>query len=88
MGPINREQVQDWLDRVHAGGLRLKSATETVASLKDSRRLNPRAIGTTDIEPVLASGLRTLESCLGDPRPLHGAADRTSHRGQARRPVR
>ena len=64
MGPINREQVQDWLDRVHAGGLRLKSATETVASLKDSRRLNPRALGTTDIEPVLASGLRTLESCL------------------------
>ena len=64
MGPINREQVQDWLDRVHAGGLRLKSATEAVASLKDSRRFNPRALGTTDIEPVLASGLRTLESCL------------------------
>ena len=63
-GPINREQVQDWLDRVHAGTLRLKSAADTVASLKDSRRLNPRAIGTTDIEPVLASGLRTLESCL------------------------
>jgi hypothetical protein len=61
--PINRDQVQDWLDRVHASGLRLKSATETVASLKDSRRLNARAIGTTDIEPVLASGLRTLESC-------------------------
>jgi hypothetical protein len=63
-GPINREQVQDWLDRVHAGTLRLKSATDTVASLKDSRRLNPRAIATTDIEPVLASGLSTLESCL------------------------
>ena len=83
-GPINREQVQDWLDRVQAGDLRLTSATKTVASLKDSRRLNPRAIGTTDIEPVLASGLRTLESCLlVDPRPLHGAARRTSHRGQA-----
>jgi hypothetical protein len=39
-------------------------AIETVASLKDSRRLNPRALGTTDIEPVLASGLRTLEGCL------------------------
>jgi hypothetical protein len=63
-GPINREQVQDWLDRVHAGTLRLKSATDTVASLKDSRRFNPRAIGTTDIEPVLAGGLRTLESCI------------------------
>jgi hypothetical protein len=62
-GPINRVQVQDWLDRVHAGGLRLTSAIKTVATLKDSRRLNPRALGTTDIEPVLASGLRTLEGC-------------------------
>jgi hypothetical protein len=69
-GPINREQVQDWLDRVHAGTLRLKSATDTVTTLKDSRRLNPRAIGTTDIEPVLASGLRTLESCLLSMRAL------------------
>jgi len=64
MGPINREQVQDWLDRVHASNRRLTLAIETVASLKDGRRLNPRALGTTDIEPVLASGLRTLEGCL------------------------
>jgi hypothetical protein len=64
MGPINGEQVQDWLDRVHASNRRLTLAIETVASLKDSRRLNPRALGTTDIEPVLASGLRTLEGCL------------------------
>jgi hypothetical protein len=63
-GPINGEQVQDWLDRVHASNRRLTLAIETVASLKDSRRLNPRALGTTDIEPVLASGLRTLEGCL------------------------
>jgi hypothetical protein len=62
-GPIGREQVQDWLDRVRAAARRLSSATQTVASLKDSRRFNPRAIGTTDIEPVLASGLHTLESC-------------------------
>jgi hypothetical protein len=64
IGPINREQVQDWLDRVHASNRRLTLAIETVASLKDSRRFNPRALGTTDIEPVLASGLRTLEGCL------------------------
>ena len=63
-GPIRREQVQDWLDLVRAGARRLASATETVASLKDSRRFNPRALATTDIEPVLASGLNTLESCL------------------------
>jgi hypothetical protein len=61
-GPIGREQVQDWLDRVRAAVRRLTSASETVASLKDSRRFNPRALATTDIEPVLASGLSTLES--------------------------
>jgi hypothetical protein len=63
-GPINRDQVRDWLDRVGASNRRLTMAIETVASLRDSRRLNPRALGTTDIEPVLASGLRTLEGCL------------------------
>jgi hypothetical protein len=62
-GPITGEQVRDWLDRVRAGARRLESATKTVASLKDSRRFNPRALATTDIEPVLASGLQTLESC-------------------------
>jgi hypothetical protein len=62
-GPINREQVQDWLERVRAGARRLATANDTVASLKDSRRFNPRAIATADIEPVLASGLQTLESC-------------------------
>jgi hypothetical protein len=35
-----------------------------VASLKDSRWFNPRAIGTVDVEPVMSSGLATLESCL------------------------
>jgi hypothetical protein len=62
-GPIRGEQVQGWLDLVRAGARRLQSATEIVASLKDSRRFNPRALATTDIEPVLASGLVTLESC-------------------------
>jgi uncharacterized membrane protein YccC len=27
-GPINREQVQDWLDRVHAGNMLLTSASK------------------------------------------------------------
>ena len=63
-GPIRREQVQNWLDRVRAGAGRLTSATKTVSSLKDSRRFNPRALGTVDVEPVLSSGLQTLESCL------------------------
>jgi hypothetical protein len=63
-GPIRREQVQNWLDRVRAGARRLTSATKTVSALKDSRRFNPRALGTVDIEPVLSTGLQTMESCL------------------------
>lgn len=63
-GPITRVQVEEWLDTVRTVGRRVAEATEAVAALKDSRRLNPRALGTTDIEPVLASGLRTLEECL------------------------
>jgi hypothetical protein len=63
-GPIRREQVQSWLDRVRAGARRQTYATKTVSSLKDSRRFNPRALGTVDIEPVLSTGLQTMESCL------------------------
>jgi hypothetical protein len=63
-GPITREQVQDWLDRVRGSARRVTSATKTVSSLKDSRRFNTRALGTVDIEPVLSTGLQTLESCL------------------------
>ena len=43
-GPIRREQVQDWLNLVRASARRLTSASETVSSLKDSRRFNPRAL--------------------------------------------
>ncbi len=63
-GPLNREQVESWLDQVRAAGRRVADASESIASLKDSRRLNPRALGTTDVEPVLATGLVTLEHCL------------------------
>ena len=38
--------------------------TETLTWLKDSRRFNTRALGTIDVEPILSSGLDTLEHCL------------------------
>jgi uncharacterized membrane protein YccC len=63
-GPVDRDQVEEWLDRVRAASRRVSQATETVAHLKDSRRLNPRALGTADVAPVLASGLDNLEHCL------------------------
>ncbi|GAA4346467.1 aromatic acid exporter family protein [Angustibacter luteus] len=63
-GPVQRRQVEEWIDRARAASRQVASATETIAWLKDSRRFNTRALGTVDVEPVLASGLDTLEQCL------------------------
>jgi hypothetical protein len=63
-GPVHREQVESWLDQVRAANRRVADATEVVALLRDSRRLNPRALGTVDVAPVLGTGLDTLETCL------------------------
>ena len=69
-GPITRAQVDSWLDRVRSATREVATARETVALLQDSRRFNPRALGTMDVEPVLATGLDTLEHCLLDIRSL------------------
>jgi hypothetical protein len=69
-GPVTRADVDAWLDRIRAATARVAIATESTTSLKDSRRFNPRALGTMDVEPVLATGLDTLEHCLLDVRSL------------------
>ena len=63
-GPVRREQVESWLDRVRSATRRVAIASDTISSLRDSRRFNPRALGTIDVAPVLASGLDNLEHCL------------------------
>ena len=63
-GPVTREQVGEWIDRVRSANREVARATETIGHLKDSRRFNPRALGTVDVEPVLASALDTFEHCL------------------------
>lgn len=63
-GPVARIQVESWLDQVRSATRRVASAADRIKALKDSRRLNPRALGTVDVEPILGSGLDTLEHCL------------------------
>lgn len=63
-GPVSRDQVGEWIDRARSATGEVARATETIGHLKDSRRFNPRALGTVDVEPVLASALDNLEHCL------------------------
>lgn len=64
LGPVNRGQIGIWLDEGRAAERRVGRARDALASLQDSRRLNPRALATTDVAPVLASGVERLEGCL------------------------
>ena len=63
-GPVSRRLVQEWIDRVRSANRQVARATATIGLLKDSRRFNARALGTVDVEPVLASALDSLEHCL------------------------
>ncbi|WP_374970197.1 aromatic acid exporter family protein [Terrabacter sp. BE26] len=63
-GPVSREQVGEWIDLVRSGTVEVARASELIGQLKDSRRFNPRALGTVDVEPVLATALDNLEHCL------------------------
>ncbi|GAA5027106.1 aromatic acid exporter family protein [Terrabacter aeriphilus] len=63
-GPLSRRDVGDWIDRVRSANREVARATEAIRRLDDSRRFNPRALGTLDVGPVLSSALDTFEHCL------------------------
>ena len=69
-GPGNRAQVQSWLDRIPGAERQAVESRRSLELLRDSRRLNPRALGVADVEPVLGTGLDTLEHCLRATRAL------------------
>jgi len=63
-GPVTRQQADQWLDRMRISARRVADAGDSIAALQDSRRLNPRALATFDVAPVLATGLVTLEQSM------------------------
>lgn len=69
-GPASRSQVVTWLDQLAVAERSVAEARTSMIRLRDSRRLNPRALGTADVEPVLASGVDALENCLRATRAL------------------
>jgi hypothetical protein len=56
-----RDEAYQWLDEVRAIGADAGSVDRVLTEAKESRRLNPRAVGTTDPVPDLRGGLDALE---------------------------
>jgi hypothetical protein len=62
--PITRGEVGAWLNQARAVAEVLELASATISEVKEVRRLNPRAIGTPEVEPVLRAGLDALDRSL------------------------
>ncbi len=55
------DQARGWLDDFRGLSRYVDDADRALQTAADSRRLNPRAVGTVDTMPVLRSGLDALE---------------------------
>ncbi|HEX3004331.1 MAG TPA: aromatic acid exporter family protein, partial [Angustibacter sp.] len=58
---VTAEQARGWLGDFRGLGRYVEDADRALQAAGDSRRLNPRAVGTVDTMPVLRSGLDALE---------------------------
>ena len=63
-GAPTQEQAQGWLDQARDAAGELAAVNRSVSNLRERRRWNPRAIGTSDVVPVLDSGLETFDRSL------------------------
>ncbi|MBA2694807.1 MAG: FUSC family protein [Actinobacteria bacterium] len=63
-GPVTRGEVEARLDQARSINKVAEQASLKVQAVKDVRRLNARAIGTPEIEPVLRTGLEALDHSL------------------------
>ena len=62
--PPTRQQAEGWLDQARAAAGDVAAVAASVSNLRERRRWNPRALGTSDVVPVLDSGLDTFDRCL------------------------
>lgn len=60
-GPVGRDEAAAWLDELRALTTRVELVERELDEARESRRLNPRAMGLPDTIPDLRSGLQALE---------------------------
>jgi len=63
-GQVRRSDLAGWGEQARAVSGMVATASADVRQVEESRKLNPRAIGTRHVEPVLRSGLDRLEGCV------------------------
>lgn len=63
-GPPRRSQAQAWLDQSRDAAGEIAAVGRSVANLRERRRLNPRALGTSDVVPVLESAVEAFDRSL------------------------
>jgi hypothetical protein len=63
-GGVRRADLDGWVAQARALGGPLAAASRAVVHVEESRKLNPRALGTASTAPVLRSGLDRLEGCV------------------------
>ena len=63
-GRVRRGDLEEWGDQARAVSGLVARASAAVHQVEEARKLNPRAIGTRNVEPVLRSGLDRLEGCV------------------------
>lgn len=62
-GAVLRDEARGWLAELRTLSQSTRPVDEALTEAHRSRRLNPRAVGTTDPVPDLRSGLDALEHC-------------------------
>jgi len=59
--PVTKDEARDWLRDARSIGGDTARVDRVLTEARESRRLNPRAVGTTDPTPDLRNGLDALE---------------------------
>lgn len=62
--PVTTDAAGLWLDHTREVSDSLAVASRQIKDVSDLRRWNARALGKADVEPLLASGLQTVDRCL------------------------
>jgi hypothetical protein len=62
--PVTKGAVGAWLDEARVIAQALERTHVAINTVTDLRRLNPRAIGAPEVEPVLRAGLDALDRSL------------------------